>query len=564
LGQPSDIDRLIEMGLNRYGAGDLEGALILWEEALAIDPDNAQANSYVDYVRSNYELLAMAEPSVEAEQAPFPIEEEPEYVIEVEPGEEPPEAETVTLASRAAMLEVDAGWDAEETYHSRKAFTVDLPHAGDLSLELEPEEPEVPDEPPARDVVSFEDATREYHGIKGDKPPPPSSDFTAEPTFDQSAQSEFSSDEFTGGFANSPGTPVGFASQETEIRRRDLGFVQPTAQGHDDNDEPIEPPPPLESGEIRLPAGPKGSTREMPQPTRQPARLDPSALSQAEVMLPHAPTRELSKGDVRVGTLDPKMATAPTRELSDHDLRARMQPAASSAPTRELPRDAAFSLDPLLSTPTRDIGTRPGGRPPLTSPSDDDAPTGQTDARAIRAAAARQDGRVERADSESGTRHDIVLGFDPIAAQSAQIMEEVDAGAPVGEATDDRTRRRITRLLELAGEWNQAGQLDRAVCAVDLALSEEPNSALAQKLITRHKDTVMALFQAYLGDLERMPHLAKALHELGNAPIGPRAAFLLSRIDGTITIDELLDVSGMPRLEAYRHLCQLYLRGILR
>jgi hypothetical protein len=39
---------------------------------------------------------------------------------------------------------------------------------------------------------------------------------------------------------------------------------------------------------------------------------------------------------------------------------------------------------------------------------------------------------------------------------------------------------------------------------------------------------------------------------------------LLSRIDGTLTIDELLDVSGMPRLEAYRHLCQLYLRGILR
>ena len=58
--------------------------------------------------------------------------------------------------------------------------------------------------------------------------------------------------------------------------------------------------------------------------------------------------------------------------------------------------------------------------------------------------------------------------------------------------------------------------------------------------------------------------LAKSLQELQSAPINPRAAFLLSRIDGTLTIDELLDVSGMPRLEAYRHLCQLYLRGILR
>ena len=83
-------------------------------------------------------------------------------------------------------------------------------------------------------------------------------------------------------------------------------------------------------------------------------------------------------------------------------------------------------------------------------------------------------------------------------------------------------------------------------------------------LVTRNKDTIMQIFQAFIGDLERMPQLARPLHELANAPISPRAAFLLSRIDGTLTIDELLDVSGMPRLEAYRHLCQLFLRGILR
>jgi len=38
----SELDRLIDEGLNRYGSGDLDGALEAWEEALAIDPDNAQ------------------------------------------------------------------------------------------------------------------------------------------------------------------------------------------------------------------------------------------------------------------------------------------------------------------------------------------------------------------------------------------------------------------------------------------------------------------------------------------------------------------------------------------
>ena len=154
----------------------------------------------------------------------------------------------------------------------------------------------------------------------------------------------------------------------------------------------------------------------------------------------------------------------------------------------------------------------------------------------------------------------------PDFARSAdpKVQAELDLLSKLSPGGDRLGLDRITRLLELAGQWSEAGQLDKAVCAVDLALSEDPNSAIAQKLITRHKETVMALFQGYLGDLDRMPHLAKPLHELANAPISQRAAFLLSRIDGTLTIDELLDVSGMPRLEAYRHLCQLYLRGILR
>jgi hypothetical protein len=162
------------------------------------------------------------------------------------------------------------------------------------------------------------------------------------------------------------------------------------------------------------------------------------------------------------------------------------------------------------------------------------------------------------------TRHDILLPFDPIDARSAQILDDVDAAAPPNEAKDDRTRRRITTLLDKAVEWVKTGEADKAVAAVDLALSEDPNVVLAQKLITRNRDTIMSVFQGYIGDLERTPVLAKPLSELATTPISPRAAFLLSRVDGALTLDEILDVSGMPRLEAYRYLCQLLLRGILR
>ena len=54
---PPEIDQLIEEGLTLYGQGDLDAALLAWEKALAADPENAQASSYVDYVRQNYDLL---------------------------------------------------------------------------------------------------------------------------------------------------------------------------------------------------------------------------------------------------------------------------------------------------------------------------------------------------------------------------------------------------------------------------------------------------------------------------------------------------------------------------
>jgi hypothetical protein len=96
-----------------------------------------------------------------------------------------------------------------------------------------------------------------------------------------------------------------------------------------------------------------------------------------------------------------------------------------------------------------------------------------------------------------------------------------------------------------------------------LALSQDPESALGQKLIHRHRDAILHVLQQFLGDMSHRPKVAKPMHELNGTFIGPRAAFLVSRVDGDISYDELLDVSGMPRMEAYRYLCQLVMRGVL-
>jgi hypothetical protein len=596
VGAPSDIDRLIELGLNRYGAGDLDGALLMWEEALAIEPDNVRALSYVDYVRLHYEMLSGEPVVTSGEEAPFGIELEPEYQIEIAPGELAARDSQQPMAAEA----VDAGWFDEAATEDVSAM-VERQSQPTIELELEADLP-----PLAPPEVNFDDATREYFGTPTKPAEPPESfapvvpivahtEFETETgtggDFSETAGTSEFQQEFTGGFP-SEGTPVGFANESTEIRKRDFGFVQPTAaapapvtdkpssplsigsaptidtlslgeltqerlasiEGTSPGDKTTERRPfgneepderdlleglPVPNRPNRvdveqdmlvsskattkeLPDGarpPKTMTKDMPDPSRSPARRDSADLSQAEVMMTAAATRDFSPPKIDIG--------APTRELG-----LRPRPASKRAPT-------------------------------LQNPDDDDVPTKQSDVRAIRDTA-REQGRAQASPVTETTSSGSVPLFDPIDAHTAQILDEIDAEAPADEPASEQTRRRIAALLDRAVAWNHGGNAEKAVCAVELALNEDPNSAIAQKLITRHRDVIMSVMQSYLGDLERQPQLAKSLQDLQSAPISPRAAFLLSRIDGTLSIDELLDVSGMPRLEAYRHLCQLYLRGILR
>jgi hypothetical protein len=150
------------------------------------------------------------------------------------------------------------------------------------------------------------------------------------------------------------------------------------------------------------------------------------------------------------------------------------------------------------------------------------------------------------------------------AEARTKLIAEVDRDAPAGgETKDQRTRRRITGLITLSLQAARKRDLDRAVLAIDAAFSEEPDTALTQKLIQQSRDMILSVFHDYLGDLDRRPQLSRALHDVLDEPLDSRAAFLLSRVDGQLTYDELLDVSGMPRLEASRYLCQLVMRGLL-
>lgn len=599
----TELDRLIEEGLTLYGHGDLDGALLTWEKALAMDPENPQASSYVDYVRMNYEMLT-TDAGNDA-SAPFGIaDDEPEYQIEVSPGE------AKEAPAPLYMDPGDEGWfmDSEQARavgppnrlsEETSEETIDKQIDEDpppVMLEMDADEDPQPvmlemdaDEPPEQNGLSFEDATREFYQPRAkskNRAPAQLQQLPLEAPHDAFAPEGTATREF-----NYEGTPGFSGSEVTDIRKREQGFVKAVQEAAPDPDDlPAPPPrpprpsqsppelkmtlrtPPQEEEPPPLPTSnvavsyadpsdelidslpspkPAHVTRDLPSDIVPPhattpppvVRMSLDAFDVGEPELPPDISVSFSSAPTTPPAAPPEEPPAPARNTTTRDF--------AENPTQEISQRPPAEPDPLISAPTRELGLRPPGTGRVRT---EDEPT----------LAKLPLDPAKVFGSNEGTRSDVVLAFDPIDARAARILDEVDAGAPENELKDDRTRRRISALLERGSEWSKGSDLDRAVAAVDLALSEDPNSALAQKLIHRNRDTIMTVFQAFLGDLNRQPILTRPLHELASSPISPRAAFLLSRVDGSLSLDEILDVSGMPRLEAYRYLCQLILRGILR
>jgi hypothetical protein len=79
-----------------------------------------------------------------------------------------------------------------------------------------------------------------------------------------------------------------------------------------------------------------------------------------------------------------------------------------------------------------------------------------------------------------------------------------------------------------------------------------------ERVMVEHEQLATRAYELYLGDMQGIPRFGKTTPELDS-----RSAFLLSRIDGSTCADDLLDVSGMPRLEALRVLARLVAGGVV-
>jgi hypothetical protein len=130
------------------------------------------------------------------------------------------------------------------------------------------------------------------------------------------------------------------------------------------------------------------------------------------------------------------------------------------------------------------------------------------------------------------------------------------APTPPPAAPDDPALAPIAQRFE-RGDY--LGALLRA----EALLETRPDYAPARRYFESAQELLTQMYLEKLGSGECVLRLAMAPNQIQGLSLDHRSGFLISLIDGMATVDEILDVSGMPPLDALRLLYEMREEGVV-
>ncbi len=215
---------------------------------------------------------------------------------------------------------------------------------------------------------------------------------------------------------------------------------------------------------------------------------------------------------------------------------------------------AAAEFDPAQLTPT---GIKPSALKPVRAPQPEDDP--YADINLLPLEVPVDIGSLDEGEAEEGgtnptnpfIRGQRLAEYTSFAHETkAEGDSKVDELPPLPTLPGARTPKSPLAGAEAA---LNAGNFAAAVDECERVLAA--TGGLQGRLAQLQLPLVEQIYGAMLEAPEKIP-----VHGEASADLDPRSAFLLSRIDGAMTVEDVLDVSGMPRLEALRGLALLVRR----
>jgi hypothetical protein len=181
-----------------------------------------------------------------------------------------------------------------------------------------------------------------------------------------------------------------------------------------------------------------------------------------------------------------------------------------------------------------------GAEPRATSPWDSDGPTAAID-----------------------------LDARPSLAPSAPVLTVVTSpasGGPSPASTSTAaspTTDELETLMTGARELFSLGDFSGSLELVEKVLQQRPTHEGARAYLKRNESTLLKMYESKLGRLSDVPRRLVPADEVIWLNMHHRAGFILSQIDGTLSYEDILDVSGMDRFDTIRILAELVQNGIV-
>jgi hypothetical protein len=144
----------------------------------------------------------------------------------------------------------------------------------------------------------------------------------------------------------------------------------------------------------------------------------------------------------------------------------------------------------------------------------------------------------------------------------AAVSEFPTAPPPPGAMDAVAKERGPAPIVEMRERYSLGDYTGALQIAEEIA-HDHPGDAEALTCAESCRQVLVKMYTARIGPMDRVPVLMVAQNQLKWLSIDHRAGFVLSHIDGTSSLEMILDVSGMAPLDCLRILFELVQQRIV-
>lgn len=140
---------------------------------------------------------------------------------------------------------------------------------------------------------------------------------------------------------------------------------------------------------------------------------------------------------------------------------------------------------------------------------------------------------------------------------SGPIYAAADTGATPSEPAREHGTRNDMQDRYAVGDFTGA------LVVAESILDSNPDDEDAKRYAQSCREVLTQMYAARLGPMDQVPSVVVPADQITWLSLDHRAGFLLSLVDGISNIEEILDVSGMTRLDALRIMYTLAQQNVI-